>query len=155
MVASRSTKPNKTAFITGHLETNPTANRKSVVEAWTKAGHSGTLSATLVSKMRRDLGLAGNLRARSGSVGLNGSNGVPKDRSSGAKAKKATGDQPINRQTSTTAAKSNAGDRSRLIDEVEAGIDHLMFTLKSNGGMPEVEEALRAARRLLTVGYGR
>ena len=40
--------------------------------------------------------------------------------------------------------------RSRVVDEVEAGIDQLMFTLKLNGGMPEVEAALRAARRLLT-----
>ena len=40
------------------------------------------------------------------------------------------------------------------MDEVEAGIDDLMFTLKLNGGMPEVEEALRAARRLLTRSGG-
>ena len=41
-----------------------------------------------------------------------------------------------------------------MIDGVEAGIDHLIFTHKVNGGMPEVEAALRAARRLLTGGHG-
>ena len=45
---------------------------------------------------------------------------------------------------------SDSGGMSRLVDEVEAGIDELMFTLKLYGGMPEVEAALRAARRLLT-----
>ena len=40
------------------------------------------------------------------------------------------------------------------VDEVEAGIDDLMFTLKVNGGMPEVEAALRAARRLLVRSNG-
>ena len=41
-------------------------------------------------------------------------------------------------------------DLGRVVDEVEAGIDDLMFMLKVNGGMPEVEAAWRAARRLLS-----
>ena len=45
-------------------------------------------------------------------------------------------------------------DLGRVVDEVEAGIDDLMFMLKVNGGMPEVEAALRAARRLLTRSHG-
>ena len=32
---------------------------------------------------------------------------------------------------------------------MEGGIDDLIFALKEMGGVPEVEEALRAARRLL------
>ena len=154
MVASRDTKPNKTSFITAHLEKNPTANRKSVIEAWTKAGHKGTVSTTLVSKMRRDLGLAGNLRGRPRLAELNGSNGAPKIKSERATAKKLTRDQANAKPGSAVATKPTTGQHSRMIDEVEAGIDHLMFTLKVNGGMPEVEAALRAARRLLTGGQG-
>jgi hypothetical protein len=157
MVASTGSKTNKTAFITAHLEENPTANRKAVNKAWAEAGYSGTVSPTLVSKLRRDLGLAGNLRGRSKAAVANGSNGSPKAK--GAKPKQTTKakggvrteaiGQPSPPITSGTR-KSSAGDRGRMIDEVEAGIDHLMFTLKVNGGMPEVESALRAARRLLT-----
>lgn len=50
---------------------------------------------------------------------------------------------------STTTAKPE-----HLVDEVEAGIDELIFILTLNGGMPEVEEALRAARRMLTRSNG-
>ena len=60
---------------------------------------------------------------------------------------KATTAQTNGKPNSTGSARPTAGDRSRLIDEVGAGIDHLLFT-------PEVEAALRAARRLLTGGHG-
>ena len=158
MVTSTGGKTNKTAFITAHLEANPTANRKSVNEAWAEAGHSGAVSPTLVSKLRRELGLAGNLRGRSRA---SESNGAPKAK--GPKPKQATRAKggartEIEGQVSTPiksgSSNPSTGGRSRMIDEVEAGIDHLMFTLKVNGGMPEVEAALRAARRLLTVGHG-
>ncbi len=46
------------------------------------------------------------------------------------------------------------GNMMRMVDQVEAGIDDLIFTLKVNGGMPEVEAALRAARRLLVRSHG-
>ena len=149
MVASSETKSNKTAFITAHLGKNPTANRKSVLEAWAKAGNSGTVSPTLVSKLRREMGLAGNLRGR---PRLNGLNGAPKAKSEGANTKKAKGStvaHAYDHTTSTGSAKSTEGASIQVIDEVDAGIDHLMFTLKLSGGMPEVEAALRAARRLL------
>ena len=91
MVASRDTKPNKTAFITAHLGENPTANPKSVKEAWAKAGHSGTVSPTLVSKLRRDLGLTGNFRAVApSSPRRTARTGTPKIKSEGATAKKVT-----------------------------------------------------------------
>jgi hypothetical protein len=49
----------------------------------------------------------------------------------------------------TTAAAKHAEHQAQLVDEVEAGIDELIFSLKTSGGNPEVEAALRAARRLL------
>ena len=39
------------------------ANAKAVIDAWKADGREGTVSATLVNKMRGALGLAGNLRA--------------------------------------------------------------------------------------------
>jgi hypothetical protein len=56
--------------------------------------------------------------------------------------------------TATMAAAKHTAHQSRLVDEVEAGIDELIFNLKSSGGVPEVEAALRTARRLLTRGHG-
>ena len=40
-------------------------------------------------------------------------------------------------------------DKDQVLDEVEEGIDELIFRLKGIGGRPEVLEALRRARRLL------
>ncbi len=160
MVASTESKPNKTAFITDQFSKNPKSNSKAVNEAWAKAGHAGSISPTFVSKLRKDLGLTGNLRARSKAIGTNGTNGayVPsaaKSRKRSAKAR----DRTPSKATSGSASSSPSGvtkkgDRSRMLDEVEAGIDHLIFTLKVNGGMPEVEAALRSTRRLLTRSHG-
>ncbi len=41
-----------------------------------------------------------------------------------------------------------------MLDELEAGIDDLMFRLKVNGGLPEAEAKLREVRRILTRGQG-
>ena len=57
--------------------------------------------------------------------------------------------------TSTTKTKpSESSNPGKVADEVEAGIDDPMYMLKDSGGMPEVEAALRAARRLLYRNQG-
>ena len=56
--------------------------------------------------------------------------------------------------TTESSSVTASGDLGRVVDEVEAGIDDLIFILKVNGGMPEVEAALRAARRLLVRSNG-
>jgi hypothetical protein len=68
MVATTDKKPNKTSFVTGLLEQNPKANLKAVQAEWTAAGHPGSVSHTLVSKLRADMGLAGNIRPRTKAV---------------------------------------------------------------------------------------
>ena len=56
----------KTSFIKEFLNDHPEGNVKAVNEAWTKAGFDGSISNTLVSKMRAQLGLTGNLRSQAG-----------------------------------------------------------------------------------------
>ena len=41
------------------------------------------------------------------------------------------------------------GNRERVLDQVEADIDEIIFNLKGLGGMPEVEAALREVRRMV------
>ena len=53
--------PGKTRFVKEFLHDNPEGNVKAVNEAWTAAGFDGSISATLVNKMRAALGLTGNL----------------------------------------------------------------------------------------------
>jgi hypothetical protein len=65
IVATATKSQNKTSFVQDFLGDNPKGNVSAVNEAWTAAGMSGTIGATLVNKMRSDMGLTGNLRATS------------------------------------------------------------------------------------------
>jgi hypothetical protein len=56
----------KTAFVKEFLNDNPLANTRAVNEAWKAEGFEGTISHTLVTKVRSQLGLTGNMRKRPG-----------------------------------------------------------------------------------------
>ena len=64
-MATATKSRNKTSFVQDFLKDNPKGNTKAVNEAWTAAGMSGTIGATLVNKTRSEMGLTGNLRATS------------------------------------------------------------------------------------------
>jgi len=55
------TTPGKTSFVKEFLHDNPQANAKAVNEAWTAAGMKGTISHPVISVVRKQLGLTGNL----------------------------------------------------------------------------------------------
>ncbi len=55
----------KTTFVKKFLGENPQGNVQAVNEAWTKSGKDGSIGATLIQKVRSQLGLTGNLRATS------------------------------------------------------------------------------------------
>ena len=54
------TTPGKTSFVKEFLNDHPQGNVTDVNEAWKAAGFTGTISRTLVDKMRASLGLTGN-----------------------------------------------------------------------------------------------
>jgi hypothetical protein len=56
----------KTGFVKEYLNDNPQANARAVNEAWKEAGFEGTISNTLVTRMRSELGLTGNIRRAPG-----------------------------------------------------------------------------------------
>jgi hypothetical protein len=41
-----------------------------------------------------------------------------------------------------------------VLTRLEGQIDEMLFEIKVAGGLPEFEEALRRARRILARGYG-
>ncbi len=55
----------KTSFVKEFLSDHPLGNVQAVNEAWTRAGKHGSVGATLIRKMRSQMGLTGNLRATS------------------------------------------------------------------------------------------
>ncbi len=55
----------KTGFVKKFLSANPQGNVKAVNEAWKAAKMKGAIGATLINKIRSEMGLSGNLRAKS------------------------------------------------------------------------------------------
>lgn len=138
--------PNKTEFVREVLRSNPQANVKAVLEAWTAAGHEGAISDTLIQRVRSEMGLVGNM-------------GRGRKRAGGARRK--PGRTPRARaasgaSTTDTATLASARSTAKAPDlaDLEADFDRLLFGVMELGGMPEVEEAIRQARRLLVLRHG-
>jgi hypothetical protein len=51
-------------------------------------------------------------------------------------------------------SQSGGDDRTRVLTRLEGQIDGMLFEIKTAGGLPEFEEALRRARRILARSYG-
>jgi len=130
----------KTSFVKEFLNDNPQGNVKAVNKAWTKAGMSGTISSTLVNKTRALLGLTGNLSGKSKTKATTTGKrrGRPPKETTAAVNGKPAG-QPRGRKS----------DRTHALLGVEAEIDRLIFTVMGIGDLPEIETALREARRLV------
>jgi hypothetical protein len=142
------TGPSKSAFVGEVLGREPEANVAAINRAWASAGHEGTISDSIYYKVKRELGVTGESAPPAP---------VKPEKSEAGPSPVETVETPQFSNGPETATASPVGGGSgatgglgRVVDQVEAGIDELMFTLKVNGGMPEVEAALRAARRLLT-----
>jgi hypothetical protein len=118
----------KSGFIKEVLFDNPLANSEAVNKAWKAAGMSGTVSNSLVSKLRSELGLSGNIGRGS------------------RKASRKTGGAKFG--ASPKRVQRVAG-RDRILAEVEGEIDRLIFKLLAVDGMTKAEDALRAARRII------
>ena len=135
----------KTAFIKQVLFDDELANWARINELWADSGHDGSISVSLVNKMRSEMGLTGNLRR--------GPKGAAKKAYTGKKR----GRKPKSEQVEAAPAPESAAPPSfrgrnarvnRLAD-VEADIDRLLFKVMAVDGLTEVEDTLRHARRLL------
>jgi hypothetical protein len=144
----------KTAFVTDYLNKNKQANHREVSQAWSSAGNEGTVSESLVNKLRSKLGLTGNLQSRTKAAGSNGTAEVPqaasKPRGRPRKSGKTKGGTPAQANGShDRAAPATGGGPTRLLTQLEGEIDDMLYRIKRAGGLAEFEETLRKARRIL------
>ena len=61
MATTATATPGKTSFVKDFLNANPQGTTKTVNEAWQAAGMKGTISHPIISQVRKQLGLTGNL----------------------------------------------------------------------------------------------
>ncbi|MGC8642520.1 MAG: hypothetical protein ACP5XB_21910 [Isosphaeraceae bacterium] len=133
--------PGKTDFVKVYLSDHPDATAREVNEAWTDAGMPGTISHPVVSQVRRTLGMISKPRARTRKTSA--AQTVSTSERRGSKPRSQL------RETTASAVESGVQDTTRITTllAVEVEIDHLIFQVMNLGGLPEVETALRAARR--------
>jgi hypothetical protein len=149
----------KSGFLKEFFVDNPDADKAQIDEAWQKAGNEGTISGSTIYNVRRELDLIDTGRGKAKkrkSVGAGKrSSAAPKSeaRNAGSKAGRST--SPANGRAASTDIESPAktrargGDLTRTLIELEGQLDHMIHQIKLEGGLPEFEEALRKARRIL------
>ncbi len=123
-------------FVKEMLNDNPLANAAIVNDAWRAAVMLGGISVTFVSKIRSRMGLSGNLGRGRGS------------RTRTTRVRPGRNGPRRSRPDRRGQARSRRGKRSGLSD-LEVEIDRLLMKVVENGTLPEVENALRNARRQL------
>ena len=139
MPARANRNQGKSMFVKEVLNDNPLANAEAVNEAWRAAGMSGSISATLVSNIRSRMGLAGNPRGRR----RRGNEDNRHETRSAA--------LPVRAGENGTGPVKTRGRKSDLM-ELEVEIDRLLMKVVEIGTLPDVEDALRKARRHLYAG---
>jgi hypothetical protein len=146
----------KTQFVQEFLHDNPYGNVRAVNEAWKANRMRGTISGTLVNKMRSQLGLAGNLRDRPRTE-------VETTPTAASATPASTGKKRGRRLKQTTADRTKSsvrvetrgrkGARSQALEDLESEIDRILFKVMGMGGLTQIEDALRQTRRLLYNGF--
>ncbi|MGC8639763.1 MAG: hypothetical protein ACP5XB_07770 [Isosphaeraceae bacterium] len=138
---SAATTPGKASFTKEFLNDHPEATSRDVNEAWARAGMLGTISHTVVSEVRKSLGLNGKaalaLRKQAASATVPPS--TPQARRPGLETARAA----------SVATRTTAQDTSRaeVLLAAEEQIDRLIFQMMGLGELTEIETALREARR--------
>ena len=116
-------------------------------KAWTDTGNSGSISQTLVNRIRSEHGLSGNLRGAM--TPAMKTTVKSKATSKKTRFKKAASNGMPKPQTTATKVTVRALPSDRMLAELEGDLDRMIFKLMGVGGMEKVEEALRTVRRVV------
>ena len=138
-MSGAASSPGKTMFVKEFLIDHPQGNADAVNEAWQAAGFEGTISSALVNQLRAKLGLTRNPRGK-----------IKTTKRSATGKKRGRPRKEVSAQVNGKPAEQPRGrtsDRTDALLSVEAEIDKLIFQVMLIGYLPEVETALRQARR--------
>jgi hypothetical protein len=159
MATATGTEQGKTSFVEEFLNDHEDADVATINAAWQSFGREGTISGSLISKIRRSLGLTktrGGKKARPADV-------TPEVTSSKV-ARKAGKKTATNKRgtsipdgtpngailQSSSTDRSRVGDRNEMLIALEKDFDRLLFNVIELDGMTEVEEHIRSARRVVS-----
>jgi hypothetical protein len=159
MATATGSEQGKTSFVEEFLKDHKDADLAAVNAAWKSFGREGTISESLFGKTRRSLGLT---RKRNGKR-ANPAAGTPsaatsaavrrggkKAATSGPGASSAEETPTRQNRRAVAASTSRPGDRNQMLIALEKDLDRLLFGVLEMEGMTEVEEHIRAARRVVS-----
>ena len=147
-MASTGKSQNKSAFLRDLFQKNPEIKEAEATQAWSKTGNEGEISGSLFY----------NIKA---SVAKSSGGGEGEAKEAASKPKTVPKSSPVKRVgrppnvprsesvPSSPVSKSKTGERERVLDKVEDGIDDLIVELKQLGGMNDALETLRKVRRVV------
>lgn len=147
MATATGAERSKTAFVEEFLKDHRDADAAAVNSAWNSFGREGTISTSLIGRIRRSLGLA---RRRSGKK-AKVAEGTPAATTSAATRKggtKAATRGPV--MASAGEVLTRTSDRNQMLIALERDFDRLLFNVIELEGMTEVEEFIRSARRVVS-----
>ena len=142
--------PTRSDFLRDLFQKNPGVSESEAAQAWAAAGNEGTISpSSYYAAKKASKGGAGATpaapekpRAKSASKG-------PKARPAAQPTAEARPESNGVTAPSSPVSRSKTGDRERVLDRVEDGIDDLIIELKRLGGMEVALESLRRVRRVV------
>ncbi|MGE5755274.1 MAG: hypothetical protein ACM35G_06105 [Planctomycetaceae bacterium] len=144
MATQRQKSDGKSVFLKKYLVEAPDAGQEAVEAAWREAGHEGTISQSLIGKVRKDLGLTkGAAKAKTRARIRAGSE------ERGRTLGKRNGESVRQDLKRPAALQVAGGERTSVLIRLEGSIDELLHEIKTAGGLPEFEGMLRRARRIL------
>jgi hypothetical protein len=126
-------------FVKEVLNDDPQANHRAINVKWREAGMSGSISPTLVSRVRSRLGLA--RKSRRGRRKKGEASGARRGRPPGTRGA----------AVGATATHQSRGRMNSLMD-LEIEIDRLLMKVAAIGTLPQVEDSLRKTRHQLYAG---
>ena len=141
--------PGKSAFVEGVLRREPKANVAAINRAWAGAGHEGAISPSVFYKVKRERGVTGKGTPAAPAMAEPMSAKGEKARPANQPVAEARPESNGENATPSPLSRSRTGERERVLDRVEDGIDDLIIELKQLGGMEDALEALRKVRRVV------
>jgi len=156
----------KSGFLKEFFMDHPEAGKEAVEKAWREFGNEDSISASLIHKVRAALGLTGKARKAKATATASARTGkrssaTPKlstrrtgPKGGGRTAARAKGGHVKEGLERPTEPRAAGDKRTRVLIGLEGQIDEMIHEVKLAGGLPEFEESLRKARRILARSHG-
>jgi hypothetical protein len=159
MATATGTEQGKTSFVEEFLKDHEDAGTKEVNAAWRSFGREGTISESLVGKIRRNLGLTRNSTGKKARPANATPEAIPPKVARKVSKKSVTrrrgtsipdGTPTGASRQSSSIVRGRVGDRNQMLIALEKDFDRLLFNVIELEGMTEVEEHIRTARRVVS-----